>query len=246
MSLRGTDRVAPEKDDTSTRLSVSRLIGRDFRGSQMAKVVFDSEQELEDYICEHLENNWNPIDGSRIHWYGRQVKLGPYGIIDLMTVNYDPDGSWMGINIIELKKDVITVKAIAQLARYIKGVLHYFEINDTEMDLSVSGQLVAPKFELSDDTVFLSNLVGEIEFYTIDFDLNEGISFKESAKLWGKTNPDFAEFKEMHGRQIIGIANEIKSDFQRFVKEQRETELTESTEDDFPGNSGKLSENIEG
>jgi hypothetical protein len=39
MSLRGTDRVAPEKDDTSTRLSVSRLIGRDFRGSQMKKHI---------------------------------------------------------------------------------------------------------------------------------------------------------------------------------------------------------------
>jgi hypothetical protein len=218
MSLRAA-RLATEKTEPRPVLPI-RFLSRDFRGSQMAKIVFESEQELEDYICEHLEEGLNPISDSNIDWYGRQVEIKPYGVIDLMTVSYEPNGLHVSIEIIELKKEVITIKAIAQLARYIRGIKHYYEINEQPFSLDIRGVLVAPRFEISDDTVYLSNIVNGIDCYTIDYELDSGISFCYCGKNWGISGSDFNEFEELYGKRINDMALTRHVDYKNYLKRQ--------------------------
>jgi hypothetical protein len=159
----------------------------------MAKIVFDSEKELEDYICTHLDAGWNPITKGDIGWYGRQVGMGSYGVADLMTTRTGDDGTIV-IEIIELKKQTITTKAIAQISRYIAGMLHYVHEHHPEKSFYVAGLLVSTEIDLSDDTVYLADRIDDIYFHLASFDLDAGITFNPHPCGWRQTHPGFSNF----------------------------------------------------
>lgn len=162
----------------------------------MAKISWDSEKELEDWIFNRANSNKiNPISGELIHSIYRQVDLGAYGIPDLITFWYG-DGL-LEITIIEVKKELITTKAIAQLARYKKAFDVYFSNFEHEIDLRIFA--VAPEMSVGDDTVFLSDLVTDafsFKSFTCSVDLEKGISFKQSHG-WHKQNEVFDKFNTL-------------------------------------------------
>ena len=56
----------------------------------MSKIKFSSEKELEDSICEFIEENGKcPLTLKPVtHWY-RQVKIGSYGVADIVKIYID-------------------------------------------------------------------------------------------------------------------------------------------------------------
>jgi hypothetical protein len=179
----------------------------------MAKIVWSSEKELEDFIYSKLEDLYNPIDESRVDWFGRQIDLGQYGIIDLMTINFDAEGE-ICIDVFELKKELITIKTLGQVARYVRGLRQYFDESAKHLNVTVRGNVVAPEIDHSDDTVFLINMLEDIHVYTVDFDLDNGVSFDwRSCRSWSRTSPDFSKFHTIHGLSIIADSEKRKADY---------------------------------
>lgn len=185
----------------------------------MAKVVWSSEKELEDFIYSKFEQSYNPINDEEVEWFGRQVDLGGYGIIDLMTIGFDPQGN-LYINVFELKKETVTTKALGQVARYIQGLKryiqglkHYFQENAKHINIAIEGYVIAPSIDHSDDTVFLINMLDDIYVYTVDFDLDDGVAFNSMSSGWAKTSPDFSKFHTIHGISIIADSETRKVEY---------------------------------
>jgi hypothetical protein len=183
----------------------------------MAKIVFDSEKELEDYICKSLDDLYNPIIDEHVHWYGRQVEIGPYGVIDVMTVTFFDDRPSLDIRVIELKKETITLKSLAQACRYIKGVTNYFENEYPDYEITVSGVLVAPSIDMSDDTVYMYSEMDRIDCYRSYFDLHDGISYEYICKDWKKSNQDFSKFHSIYGIKLISEADRQVAEFSEWL-----------------------------
>ncbi len=162
----------------------------------MAKISWESEKELEDWIFNKAKESLvNPLNGEEIHSIYRQVDLGAYGIPDLVTFWYDDE--IVEVTIIEVKKEQITTKAIAQLSRYKKAIHAYFNNLNHKIILRIFA--VAPEMSIGDDTVFLSDLVTDFFAYksfTCSVDLEKGVSFKQSYG-WHKQNETFQKFNEL-------------------------------------------------
>jgi hypothetical protein len=200
----------------------------------MAKIVFESEKELEDYICENLDQEYNPINGDHVNWYGRQIDLGAYGILDVMTVSFEPEG-YLDISIIELKKELVTIKAIAQVSRYIRGIRHYFESHADDVSISVHGYVVAPNLDLSDDTVFLLNQLSEdISIYTMNFDLDKGTEFISCDTGWSKTNPDFTKFHSIHGIPLVADSKQRGEEYAKYMSQFEPIEIHQDDNKENP------------
>lgn len=185
----------------------------------MAKIIWESEKELEDYIYSKLENSYNPINGDDINWCARQVEIGPYGIIDLITIAFHPCEYHAGIDItiIEVKKEIITAKAFAQLARYMKGIRHYFESYENKVSYSVRGILVAPDIDKSDSSIYLINECEDISVYLSKMNLESGVEF-EHQENWHVNDPDFIKFGTLFGNQMISDAENFYESFRASLK----------------------------
>lgn len=192
----------------------------------MAKIVFESEKELEDYICEQLDNGYNPITNEWAGWYGRQVDIGTYGIIDILIVDKSDDGQ-IYATVIELKKDLVTAKSLAQVSRYMTGLSRYFKEMFADNYGGLRGIVSAPNVETNDDTPYLINIVKQtgVFVYTIDFDLDSGVSFTQSDG-WKKTNENF---------HLTKFHNDSFEDIKNLSCEQIKTkEVGESSDEELP------------
>jgi len=196
----------------------------------MAKVSWESEKELEDWIYNESEaTSINPINNEEIHSIYRQVDLGSYGVADLVTFLHMPNG--MEITIIEVKKENIDVKTFAQLSRYRKGVERYFEGSHDSYCIEIRLIAVAPEIVKNDDSVWLSDLLtSSTDFYafTCNVDLKDGVVFNQTTG-WVKSNEDFNKFHQSIGlaeiarfdrfSQSIDLANERIKDIANHVSD---------------------------
>lgn len=126
----------------------------------------------------------------------RQLKIGNYGIADLVTFErYYVESSktlpYLHIKVYELKKDKIGISALLQAVRYCKGIKTYLEQKHPRLDFSMDIVLVGSEVDLSGSFVFLTDLIqhcdsekicrnGElynIDFYTYKYEL-DGINFE--------------------------------------------------------------------
>ena len=126
----------------------------------------------------------------------RQVELGTYGRIDLMTVELDISEAtpFLIITVYELKRNMIDVNALMQGARYITGLRDilskYDNINAKNVDFRF--RLIGKDIDKNGDFVFLYNLLNmNVEVYTFDFDI-EGMFFNYEDKSWVKKNEGFS------------------------------------------------------
>lgn len=93
------------------------------------------ENDLEEIIYtterEKLKKNGLPINKEAKLL--RQVKIGKYGIADLIAVNkeYGPyHEPYLNITVIELKESKIGISAFLQAVRYVRGIQSYFSKRD--------------------------------------------------------------------------------------------------------------------
>jgi len=119
------------------------------------------------------------IEGKRF----RQVRLGNYGIADMITVKSSRDYPWddhyLSITVYELKKDEININTLLQASRYIKGIERYFKKTGRfeKFDIRYSIELIGNKVEDNSDFVFLIDFIDNFKCYTYSYDF-DGISFK--------------------------------------------------------------------
>lgn len=134
----------------------------------------------------------------------RQVDLGSYGRIDLLSVELCRSkytGFWiLYLEVYELKRNIINTSALMQGCRYLTGInelMRYlrgkFKDFDDKIFLETSLILIGESFDSQSDFSFLYNeLHDNIQVYTFKYDL-DGITFEYVEKLWKQIEPKFNE-----------------------------------------------------
>ena len=135
------------------------------------------EKDLELIIWEandeQLENAGLEFRGKRF----RQLKIGNYGVADLVTAhrewiyaNYLINGipgisdNYLVITIYELKKDKVGIGAFLQAIGYAKGISSYFRKRDFE-NFVIRIVLIGSDIDMSGNFCYLPNLLGIPQIY---------------------------------------------------------------------------------
>jgi hypothetical protein len=160
------------------------------------------EKDLEGIInqtsSEKLKQRGLDFNGKRY----RQLRIGNYGIADLVTVEKFYGGQWDGnrpvlvngikesicdniksneliITIYELKKDKIGISAYLQALKYVKGIQRYLDARKFSKDVQFRIVLIGSKLDTSGSFCFLPEFNGDIDFYTYSYGI-DGLEFQRS------------------------------------------------------------------
>jgi hypothetical protein len=185
----------------------------------MNKVRFNSEKDLEDYICEYIDNNGScPITDSTVDHYWRQVAIGSYGIADVVKVMVDFDGS-IHITVLELKNTDLTLKCMSQVLRYATGINHFIEKHfpNSAEAISVHPELLGAGFEATDDTCFMFNYLDSINAYSFDLDVEEGFVINRISPEWRSNTPNFKSKNTAISLAIKKMSINNARDYKRYL-----------------------------
>ncbi len=150
----------------------------------------DLEQIIWESDNEKLEQKGLLIDGKKY----RQLKIGGFGIADLVTVKkqyyynrelekYIP---FLAITVFELKKEKVGISAFLQAVRYCKGIKTYLEDKYFDLEFTFDIFLVSKEVDKVSDFIFLTDLfksyknfgyINNIKYYSFSYDI-DGIRFK--------------------------------------------------------------------
>jgi hypothetical protein len=132
------------------------------------------EKDLEQIICETPNNILRQkgliIRGRKL----RQVRIGNYGIADLVT--YDRDDQDIHVNVYELKKEKIGISAYLQALGYAKGIRSYLKKRCPDRWVSISISLIGRDLDTSGNFPFITDFT-TCSFYTYHYDF-DGLTFK--------------------------------------------------------------------
>lgn len=139
------------------------------------------EKDLETIIYESdyqsLKDRGYEIDGKKF----RQVKLGNYGIADLIyyikpkyIALENPDASYFiqgVITIVELKKDIVDINSLTQSLRYAKAIRRLLEKKGIQNEYKIRISLVGKSIDTSSSFVYLTDLMLDFDsiYRTFDF-----------------------------------------------------------------------------
>lgn len=155
------------------------------------------EKDLEQIIWESDNEKLNeknlPIEGKKF----RQLKIGNYGVLDLMTVERETTWCYilhervpyLNITVYELKKEKIGISAFLQAIKYCKGIKSYLEKRKPKINFRLNIILIAKEVDNYSDFIFLTDLlthkysdafgvVCSVENFSFSYDIN-GIVFKQ-------------------------------------------------------------------
>lgn len=153
------------------------------------------EKDLEQIIYESgidaVNKKGLPINGKML----RQLKIGNYGIADLITFQrpfYETVPNAYGttykrreqgvITVYELKKDRVSIGAFLQAVRYTKGIRSYLEKRNKLHLYDIKIVLIGKEIDVDGAFCYLPEILNMetnlIEFYTYTFDI-DGILFTE-------------------------------------------------------------------
>lgn len=153
------------------------------------------EKDLENIIWESdnaklQQKNLN-IEGKKF----RQLRIGNYGILDLLTVEkkyYPCFGQnavipYLNITVYELKKEKVGVSTLLQAVRYVKGIKSYLEEKKPDIEFKLHITLCAKEVDIHSSFIFLLDLIDEeidvpngklnsVSAYSFDYGI-DGINF---------------------------------------------------------------------
>ena len=150
------------------------------------------EKELEDIIWEsdneNLQEKGLNIHGNKI----RQLRIGNYGIADLITIqrNTDFDGwcytPYIDITVFELKKDQAGISAFLQSVRYCKGIKRFLESKKPKLNFKLHIVLIGKEVDTKGGLIFLTDLINDggmknlcsLNFYSCKYNI-DGLFFKQ-------------------------------------------------------------------
>lgn len=142
------------------------------------------EQDLEEII---FTTDFNELCDRGLYDTGklmRQVKIGNYGIADLISFHrpyYNSDGYRESgtIRIYELKRDLIDINAFLQTVRYARGIQRYIEKHN-HYSYNIEIVLIGKKIDKKSSFCFLPELITADNFYLTYFTYRyeaDGIKF---------------------------------------------------------------------
>lgn len=176
------------------------------------------EKDLEDFI---FNSNNNQLDKSGLYFNEtsfnkkRQLNLGGYGIADLVVFekHYYKDyerqeilGSYITINIIELKKDQIGIKAFMQALRYAKGIKDYLEKRKSNIKFYLKITLIGNRVSLENDMMYITDLLSCSEFNKNEY----GGLVDIKVITYKKEKNGNINFKYQFGKELLSDRFEIK------------------------------------
>ena len=153
----------------------------------------DLEEIIEKASIKELNSRGLHVVGKPL----RQLRIGDYGIADLVYVRKDyeliergvgyTEVPYLNINICELKKDKAGISAFLQAVRYAKGIKQYLESRGF-YNYKLQITLIAPKIDTNSDYIFLTDLIRsrertnitQINNYSVTYNFN-GIQFKDES-----------------------------------------------------------------
>lgn len=151
------------------------------------------EKNLEDIIFETknslLQERGLRICGRKL----RQVRIGNYGICDLITVDYSfikGFGDECYITVYELKKDKIDAQTFFQSINYYKGVVDYANKRYPYIDFNFKIVLVGKTIDMANSFCYLPQLFDNIEFVTYSYEF-DGIKFNDDHENYSLINKGF-------------------------------------------------------
>ena len=146
----------------------------------------DLEQIIWESDNEKLQTKGLEICGKKY----RQLRIGNYGIADLVTVKRRMFHSclpYIEITVYELKKEKVGIGAFLQSLKYCKGIQTYLEEKRPNIDFCLKIVLVSKEVDKSGNFIFLTDLVKKdytyggiqgIDFYSFSYEI-DGIIFKK-------------------------------------------------------------------
>ena len=148
-----------------------------FLEKDLEDIIFSADREL-------LAERGIEIEGKLL----RQVKLGNYGVCDLLEVSrptyYTSEESFddisyhgsFDITIYELKKENVSISSLLQCIRYGKAIQSYFR--QRGQDFNISFVLIGKTIDFNSDLIYLIDFMHNLSVYTYDYYF-DGIKFKK-------------------------------------------------------------------
>lgn len=113
----------------------------------------------------------------------RQLRIGNYGIADLVTFEKKYYRGFLGemlseliITVYELKKDAISVSAVLQAIEYAKGISRYLELRGVIFKFKIDIVVIGSKLPPSGALPFLPDVFEGVELYTYEYKI-DGLFF---------------------------------------------------------------------
>lgn len=143
------------------------------------------EKDLEDII---FETPYEQLSDAGLYAPGvirRQVKIGNYGICDLVSLDrsldFEQEGCppYITVTIFELKQQKIGASTLLQAIKYCKGIERYFNARKLFIDIDVRYKivLIGKSVETENNFVYLSDFISNLWVMTYSYEF-DGIKFK--------------------------------------------------------------------
>ena len=146
------------------------------------------ERDLEKIIWESdnvkLRKRGLNIYGKKL----RQVRIGNYGIADIITLyrTIDQDGEpFLDITVYELKNENAGISAFLQALRYVKGIESYLKKYKPNLIFKLNIILCAKEIDTKSDYIYLTDFIFSEDYYSLcsvkNYSFNysiDGINFK--------------------------------------------------------------------
>lgn len=147
----------------------------------------------------------------------RQIDLGCYGRLDLLDVYYNEETDRIVLDVIELKKEFITIDALMQAARYVTGIKEH--IQELNLDIDIEITLVGENIDLKTNFVYLLNYLSNVRIITYNYSI-DGIRFTQHENNWrlDKQNPINIESTGII-KSLIKQGESLKEDFIKKIKD---------------------------
>lgn len=137
----------------------------DFLEKDLEQIIYEADNGL-------LNSRGLPISGKKL----RQIRIGNYGVSDLITIEKSykfskPDRliPYLKITILELKKNIIGIDAFLQSIKYARGVKLYLEQRKNRIKYEIDIMLIGKSIELETPFVYITDILPKCKNSNIDF-----------------------------------------------------------------------------
>lgn len=145
-----------------------------FLEKTLETIIFETDNDL-------LQDRGLDISGKKI----RQVRIGNYGIADLITIekeyymiNEERHMPHLIVTIYELKKDKIDANTMMQAFRYVKGIQRYLKHRGKDFSIRFQAVLVGKELCMG-DFCYLLDFIPKMTAVTYSYEF-DGITFSRN------------------------------------------------------------------
>jgi hypothetical protein len=145
----------------------------DFLEKDLERIIFETDNDV-------LRKRGLSIYGKKL----RQVRIGNYGIADLITIQRETNVyedivvQYVIVTIYELKLEKVGISAFLQAIAYAKGVEQFYHSKnyDDSINFFIRIVLIGKNIDQTGSLIYLPSIFDNLKFYHYKYDL-DGLSF---------------------------------------------------------------------